>query len=113
MLAVILLVASCSDDDDGGSGGTSGSRFACTDDGGNGCTEYVGPPDPISAMREQCTSQNGVVSETCSRSGVSGSCKLASGQGSITQLWYAFDADELNTVRQICQSGMGVWTDGA
>ena len=109
---VVVLAAACSDDDDGGGpgSGSSGSRFACTDQDGTGCTEYIGSPEPIPQMRDQCTSQSGVVSETCSRTGIQGSCTIASGPSSMRFVYYT--ADGVDIGKQIC-SGAGTWTDGA
>jgi hypothetical protein len=116
VLAAVVLLASCSDDDDGGGpgSGTSGSRFACTDEDGAQCMEYSGSPEPIPGMRDQCMQSNGTVSDSCSRAAVQGSCTVATGPSSIKTFYYGLDADGLNTVKQICMSvGPGVWADGA
>jgi hypothetical protein len=116
VFAAVVLLASCSDDDDGGGpgSGTSGSRFACTEQDGSLCMEYNGSPEPIPGMRDQCMQSNGTVSDSCSRAGVQGSCTIASGPSSFKTLYYGLDADGLNMVKQSCAiGGVGVWADGA
>jgi len=116
VFAAVVLLASCSDDDYGGGAvsGTSGSRFACTEQAGSLCQEYNGSPEPIPAMRDQCMQSNGTVSDSCSRTGVQGSCTFASGPSSMKFVYYGLDADGLDMVKQSCAiGGVGVWADGA
>ena len=113
VFVAVALLASCSDDDDGNGGGASGSRFACAQTDGAMCLEYNGAPDPIPAMRDQCTQSGGTVSDSCSRTGVLGICTVASGASSFKYVWYGTDPSEAETPRQICQAmGAGTWTDG-
>jgi hypothetical protein len=112
VFAVVVLAVSCSDDDDGGGpgSGSGGSRFSCSDADGSFCQAYVGSPEPIPQMRDACTMGMGVVGETCSGTGIVGSCTIASGPSSMRFIYYT--ADGVDVGKTICQ-GSGTWTDGS
>ncbi|HEY6557972.1 MAG TPA: hypothetical protein VI072_11895 [Polyangiaceae bacterium] len=113
VLALGTLAAACGDDDgdDGGPGGGSAATFSCTTSGGNGCIEYRGAQQPIDAMRDACTEGDGTPGTQCSRSGAQGGCTMGSGQAFVRNIYYEMEAEELDTVKQICASSQGVWLD--
>lgn len=115
VLALGTLATACGDDDgdDGDSpGGGSGVTFSCTSGNGNGCIEYRGSQQPLDAMRDACTEGNGTPGTGCSRSGAQGACTIGSAQAFVRNVYYEMDAEELDTVKQICASAQnGVWSD--
>jgi hypothetical protein len=113
--ALGTLAAACGDDDgdDGGPGGGSGdATFSCTTSGENGCIEYRGSQQPLDAMRDACTAGDGTPGTQCSRSGAQGGCTMGSAQAFVRTIYYEMDAEELDTVKQICASSQNnVWSD--
>jgi hypothetical protein len=107
------LAAACGSDDDEGTG-ASGATFSCTTQTGTGtgCQEYVGTGEPVASMQQACTDGGGTVGKSCSTSGVSGVCTIASNGGaSIRMFYYGFDADAVESAKGVCTQTGGTWSN--
>jgi hypothetical protein len=111
-LMVGLASAACSS--------SSGATVSC--DTADGTVQYCNEFSDLtsaeqSSVKESCSTGQGIVGTSCSRSGVIGTCAVTDGPGSGLDYTMFIYAGSANTTvaegNQFCQSTSGTWEAGS
>jgi hypothetical protein len=123
-LGIGLGLGACGDDDgddggdggggSGGSGGSSGNleKLYCLleDSAGEvtGCDEHSVPAAALEASEDACTSDGGMVVDSCPSANRVGRCSLVMGALII----HYYEPDDPVDAEEMCTALGGTWTDG-